>query len=712
MNAKSKNGGLDAFRLFAAVLVIAIHTSPLAFFNADADFFLTRILARVAVPFFFMVTGQFVVSEFFIDRENAGRQLLTYLKKTGVLYGVAVLLYIPIGIYAGHYKELGAADVLRMVFFDGTFYHLWYFPACMLGAVVVFGLSRLLRLRGVTAVTALLYVVGLFGDSYYGLAVKIPAVKSFYDGIFSFCDYTRNGLFFAPLFLVLGVWMRLWKKELSVGAAGIAAALAFGGMSAEGFFLHANQLQRHDSMYVCLALVMIFGYRLLLGWRVQVSKRVRKIGAWVYIVHPAFIVVVRGFAGALHMEKLLVENSMVHFLAVTLCSFAAAWLLVCIRPGKKGSGLSGKKARAWVEVDHDALAHNVRFLQSCLGEGCELMPAVKANAYGHGALLVAKQLNRMGVRAFCVASAAEGVELRKGGVRGEILVLGYTHPSQLRLLKRYRLTQSIVDLSYARCLQESGMRLHVHIGVDSGMHRLGIPAARVEEIAALMEDRYLKVDGIYTHLATSDGTSSADRIYVKKQVTAFEGLLGALERMGCELPDVHLQASYGVLNYPELAGDYARVGIALYGVLSTEADSEEWGERLIPVMSLKARVASVRALGTGESAGYGTGFTATHDMHIATIAIGYADGVPRELSAYGGEILIRGRRAPMIGRICMDQLLVDVSDIGQVRQGDIAVLIGCSGGEEITVGDVADRCGTITNEVLSRMGERLERLAV
>ena len=710
MNTRSKNGGLDAFRLLAALLVITIHTSPLASFNGDADFFLTRVLARVAVPFFFMVTGQFVISEFFIDREHAGNRLLSYLKKTGVLYGAAILLYVPIGIYAGHYKALGVGDVLRMVFFDGTFYHLWYFPACMLGAVLVFALGRVLRLPGVTAVTVLLYAVGLMGDSYYGLAAQVPVLKSFYDGIFSFCGYTRNGLFFAPLFLVLGIWMRLWKRELPTVVTGLAAALSFAGMCAEGFVLREGNFQRHDSMYVCLIPVMIFGFRLLSEWRVQVSKRVRRIGAWVYILHPAFIVAVRGFAGAVHMEALFVEHSLVHFLAVTVCSFAASCLLVRVSFGKKGNGISDKRARAWVEVDRGALAHNVRFLQSCLQESCELMPAVKANAYGHGALLVAKELNLLGVRAFCVASAPEGAALRKGGIRGDILVLGYTHSSQFGLLKRYRLTQSVVDLSYAKSLLESGRRLHVHIGVDSGMHRLGIPARNVEEIAALMEDRHLQVDGIYTHLATSDGTSSADRIYVKKQVNAFEGLLAALEQRGLELPDIHMQASYGVLNYPELAGDYARVGIALYGVLSTGADSEEWDDSLIPVLSLKARVASVRALGMGESAGYGTGFTATHDMYIATITIGYADGVPRELSAYGGEVLIRGQRAPIIGRICMDQLLTDVSGIPQAKQGDIAVLIGSSGREKITVGDVADRCGTITNEVLSRLGERLERV--
>lgn len=710
MNTRSKNGGLDAFRLIAALLVIAIHTSPLTSVSADADFFLTRILARVAVPFFFMVTGQFVVSEFFIDRAHAGRRLLDYLKKTGALYGVAIALYVPVGIYAGHYKNPGVGDVLRLLFFDGTFYHLWYFPACMLGTVIVFALGRMLRLPGVTAVSALLYVVGLCGDSYYGLAAQAPVLKGFYDGIFSFCGYTRNGLFFAPLFLVLGVWMRLWTGKLPTAVTAVAAVLSFAGMSAEGFALRAGNFQRHDSMYVCLIPVMIFGYRLLLDWQAAVSKRVRKMSAWVYILHPLFIVLVRGFAGAVKLEKLLVENSLLHYGAVALGSFAAAWLLVCIRPKRAGS--TAQKSRAWIEIDRRALASNVSFLQSCLPKNCELMPAVKANAYGHGALFVARELNRLGVSAFCVASAPEGAALRKGGVRGEILVLGYTHPAQLGLLKRYRLTQSVVDTAYAKTLLEYGRRLHVHIGVDSGMHRLGIPARDVETVAALMEDKRLQVDGIYTHLATSDGESSAERIYVKKQVNAFEGLLAALEKRGLALPDIHMQASYGVLNYPQLAGDFARVGIALYGVLSTGADTDAWSDVLRPVLSLKARVASVRTLGAGESAGYGIGFTAAHDMAVATIAVGYADGVPRELSAGGGEVLIRGQRAPIIGRICMDQLLADVSAIPQAKQGDTAVLIGASGTETISAADVAERCGTITNEILSRLGGRIERVAV
>lgn len=710
MKTTSRTGGVDAFRLLAAVLVIAIHTSPLASVSGEADFFLTRILARVAVPFFFMVTGQFVVSEFFTDRERAGAHLLAYLKKTGLWYAFAILLYLPIGFYAGHYKELTPGGALRMLLFDGTFYHLWYFPACMLGVLVIFCLSRMLRLQALTAVAAVLYAVGLFGDSYYGLAARVPALEKFYDFIFSFSSYTRNGLFFAPLFLLLGVWMRLWKKELSWSVLTAGTLGAFVCMTAEGFLLHVHELQRHDSMYVCLVPVMIFGYQLLLKWQASVSRKVRKMTVWVYVLHPLVIVAVRGAAGTLHLEKLFVENSLVHFLAVTAGSFAAAWILVQLRrPGADGQR---KKARAWIELDREALEQNVKFLRACLPKDCALMPAVKANAYGHGDVLVARELNRLGVRSFCVASAAEGAKLRRGGIRGEILVLGYTHPSEFVLLRRFRLTQTVVDAAYAKRLLASRGIMHVHIGVDTGMHRLGIPAADSAKIMQLMRSRYLKVDGIYTHLATSDGASSADQIYVKKQVNAFWGLLEELKQQGLTVPKTHMQASYGVLNYPKLSGDYARVGIALYGVLSTKDDTKQWSGQLAPVLSLKARVASVRTLYAGESAGYGTGFTAAHDMQIAALSIGYADGIPRTLSFGGGEVLIRGRRAPMIGRICMDQLLVDVSEIPAVRQGDTAVLIGSSGDEQITASDIAQQCGTITNEILSRLGGRLERLVV
>lgn len=366
--------------------------------------------------------------------------------------------------------------------------------------------------------------------------------------------------------------------------------------------------------------------------------------------------------------------------------------------------------RAWIELDRAALAHNVSALRARLGADCALMPAVKANAYGHGAVLIARELNRLGVRAFCVASAAEGAQLREHGVEGEILVLGYTHPADFPLLWRCQLSQTVVDSDHASLLERCGHPIHVHLAIDTGMHRLGARAEDLDAILALFRRKNLLIDGIFTHLSADESLAPPDRAFTLHQAQTFRAVLDALRRNGIPRPKVHLQASYGVLNYPDLAGDYARVGIALYGVLSTAADTEQWRGLLRPVLRLKARVASVRPLYTGETAGYGLQFTAARPMRIAALAIGYADGLPRALSNGRGAVLLHGRRAPILGRICMDQTLIDVSNIPDVRAGDIAVLIGRSGALEISACDWAEQTSSITNEVLSRLGPRLERV--
>lgn len=244
------------------------------------------------------------------------------------------------------------------------------------------------------------------------------------------------------------------------------------------------------------------------------------------------------------------------------------------------------------------------------------------------------------------------------------------------------------------------------------MHRLGERCENIEEICRIFEMSNLIVDGVFTHLSADDSVKGQEKIFTDAQAARFYGVLDELKARGIKCPKVHMQASYGVLNYPELAGDYARVGIALYGVLSTKEDTREWSRMLCPVMSLKTRVAAVKEIYAGETAGYGLSFVAEHDMKIAVLAIGYADGLPRSLSNGKGAVLIDGKRAPIVGTVCMDQLLVDVSDIPDVKPGDIAVVIGKSGNLEITVCDVAEQAGTITNEILSRMGERPERIMV
>ena len=734
MTHRYRSGGLDIFRIAAALLVVAIHTSPLGSVNADADFFLTRILARTAVPFFFMVTGQYVMSEAF---EGGNKRIFRYVKKTALLYLLAIVLYIPLGIYAGHYRGLGFAGALRMILFDGSFYHLWYFPAAITGVLIVYGLSRVAGLRTATVIAGALYIIGLLGDSYYGLASRVPALEAAYNGMFKVFSYTRNGLFFAPLYLLLGVVssdadvkavkrsaVRKVSKKKSDIICLICLGISFALMTVEGFMLHRGGFQRHDSMYVMLPLVMLCLYRLLLRLDIPQKKQLRELSTWIYIVHPAMIVVVRMAARVIAPMRLIVNNSVLNFCAVAalsvLFSMLISWLVSKIRQrlavGNKAQGTESGKDRAWIELDERALENNVKFLSGRLPEGCKLMPAVKAQAYGHGAVPVARALNGLGIDAFCVACIDEAVELRCAGIKGELLILGYTHSDRWGLLAKYRLTQTVVDFEYAIRLdayaRKHGKKIHVHIGVDTGMHRLGEACENIDNICRIMDMKGLSVDGLFTHLSADDVMTQRGINFTGVQVCAFEKLKNDIRAIGYRVPKTHITASYGILNYPELEGDYARAGIALYGVLSSGEDEKEWRDSLSPVLSLKARVASVRNVKRGECVGYGMGFTAAKDMRVATLAIGYADGLPRELSMRGGYVLINGQRANIIGKICMDQTMVDVTDIENVRGGTEAVLIGGSGDKCIRASELADMTGTITNEILSRLGSRLSRVMV
>ncbi|EOT24596.1 alanine racemase [Eubacterium sp. 14-2] len=368
-----------------------------------------------------------------------------------------------------------------------------------------------------------------------------------------------------------------------------------------------------------------------------------------------------------------------------------------------------QKGRAWIELNMENLKHNTEQFRRLLPSDCALMPAVKANAYGHGALPVSRALQQQGVNSFCVASVSEGIELRRGGITGEILVLAYTHPGQFGDLITYGLTQTVVDGNYARELQRDGRRFTVHVGIDTGMHRLGERWENMDEIVKIFQTSNLNVTGLYSHLCVSDGQTQEERAYTLEQVQHFEFVVEELHRRGIHDFKCHLQGSYGILNYSELCFDYARAGIALYGILSEKSDKINASVELKPVLSLKTRVESVKMLYQGEGAGYGLTYRTGSNRKIGVLSIGYADGIPRTLSNCG-YVLCNGRPAPVVGRICMDQMTVDLSEVPQVKAGDEAVLIGTSGNLEIRAEDLAHWTGTISNEILSRMGERLERV--
>lgn len=370
-----------------------------------------------------------------------------------------------------------------------------------------------------------------------------------------------------------------------------------------------------------------------------------------------------------------------------------------------------KTERAWIEVNVENLRHNVETLKKAMQPGCELMAVVKAQAYGHGAVLTASHLNEMGIMAFAVATIDEGIALRKGGICGEILILGYTEVGRASELKEYDLMQALISFEYAEALNNQGIAVKAHIKIDTGMHRLGIASGELSAVRKVFFMENLKVCGMFTHLCCSDSRHPDDVAFTKGQIDSFYGVADDLRDSGVILPKLHIQSSYGLLNYPNLACDYVRAGIALYGVLSSPNDDTLFKPDLRPVLSLKSRVVLIREVKPGESVGYGRSFIARRDTRIAVLPIGYGDGFPRNLSEEKGSVLINQYVVPVVGRICMDQLTVDITDTEGVAVGDVVTLAGTEEYDKLSVPAVADSSGSISNELLCRMGARLPVIA-
>lgn len=368
--------------------------------------------------------------------------------------------------------------------------------------------------------------------------------------------------------------------------------------------------------------------------------------------------------------------------------------------------------RAWIELDKNALTHNIRRYQSLLPTGCQIMGVVKADAYGHGANIVASHLSTLGIRHFATATLGEAVRLRKAGISGEILILGYSDPESFPLLAAYDLTQTATCPAHGAELekfgQEHGVRLKVHIAVDTGMHRIGFLPEDLDEIRRLYASDALHVTGIYSHLCVADTEEAEQVVFSRGQADKFRQTVDALRSRGVEPGTVHLLSSYAAINYPEYAYDYARLGILMFGVKSDPADYLREDLQPMPVMTLKAHITSVRDIGPGETVSYGRIFRAERPTKVASVAIGYADGIPRCLSGGKLRAIVHGQYAQGIGRICMDQLMLDVTGISGVQVGDEAVFIGRSGDRVIYAEELAQNSGSITNELFSRLGARLE----
>lgn len=710
MSETKKYGGIDNFRMIAAFLVVAIHTSVLYSVSSIADFTLTRIIARVAVPFFFMTSGFFL----FTKNSDTKGKLLKFIKKTSLIYGLVILFYLPINLYKGYFHQENLLyRMIKDIVFDGTIYHLWYLPASIIGAVLAAWLIRKISFRGALIVTLLLYFIGLFGDSYYGIGARLGSVKTFYDALFQISDYTRNGIFFAPIFFVLGGMFSHYKVQINRNQSMIGFMISMMFMVAEGLLLHSYNLMRHDSMYLFLIPCMFFLFRTLLLWEGASNHWFREVSLMIYLIHPMVIVVFHSILARLKFGELIKENSIGYYILISFVSCAIAFCITMLIEKFHNDSQNkdnNRKSRTWIEINTGNLKHNAKTLMAHMPLECEMMAVVKANAYGHGAVKVSRVLNEIGVKAFAVATIEEGIELRKHGIHGDILVLGYTDLARVNELHHYHLIQTVIDYDYAISLSNSGKAIEVHIKIDTGMHRLGINVEDVDEIQQIFLQKGLKVSGIYTHLCVADSLEEEAVNYTWNQIECFYYMLRQLKKRDIRLPKIHIQSSYGFLNYNEVQCDYARIGIALYGSLSTYGDKTKMQLDLRPVLSLKSRIATIRDVMAGEGIGYGREFRVNKNSKIAVVPVGYADGLPRNLTQGVGSALVQGRRVRIVGRICMDQLLIDVTGITNINKGDTVTIIGCDGEEEIPAIHVAKSAGSITNELFSRLGGRMERI--
>jgi alanine racemase len=359
-----------------------------------------------------------------------------------------------------------------------------------------------------------------------------------------------------------------------------------------------------------------------------------------------------------------------------------------------------------IVVDLDALGDNLRAIRAHVG--VPVMGIVKANAYGHGLVPVARHLQAQGVEQLGVAFVEEGVALRRAGIAGPILVLGGILGRQVAELLVHDLEITVSSLDKLRAVEAAaealGRKAVIHLKVDTGMERIGVHSYSCGPlIEAAVASRWCELKGIYSHLACADDPASP---MTALQLERFHEACAHFDRLGAPMPIRHLANSGGVLHFPETWLDMVRPGIILYGVLP-DPDAQRTVE-LRPALSLISQVVYFKSVLAGHPVSYGATWTPAADTRVVTVPIGYGDGYPRALSN-NGEVLIRGRRRPIVGRLCMDQFMVDLGADGTAYVEDDVVLVGSQGGETIRVEDVARRAGTIGYEILTRLNERVPR---
>lgn len=368
--------------------------------------------------------------------------------------------------------------------------------------------------------------------------------------------------------------------------------------------------------------------------------------------------------------------------------------------------------RVFETVDLDAVRHNMEAMRANLAEGTKIIGVVKSDGYGHGSVPVAMAIDPY-VWGYAVATVEEGVILRKHGIVKPILVLGVVPDDGYDLLIKHGITSAVFQYKRAcrlsEAAQRAGKKAVIHLVVDTGMSRIGLPVTEeaADEAIKIKGLPGIEVEGMFTHFAKAD---EADKTATNKQMEQYQKFTDLLLERGLEIPILHCSNSAGILDLPAANFHAVRAGISIYGLYPSDQVDKQT-VKLKPVMELKSVVSYIKSIVPGTAVSYGGTFVADKDMVIATIPVGYGDGYPRNLSGKG-EVLIRGQRAKILGRVCMDQFMVDVTDIEGIEEDDEAVLIGRQGENEITVEDIAETCGGFHYEILCDIGKRVPRVYI
>lgn len=375
--------------------------------------------------------------------------------------------------------------------------------------------------------------------------------------------------------------------------------------------------------------------------------------------------------------------------------------------------MNNSKERSWIEINTKNLEYNINQIKQIIPKTTQIMAVVKANAYGHDSIIISKKLQEIGINDFAVATLPEAIKLRENNITGNILILGYTEPEELQKVIDNNIMQTIVDNDYAKSVLKANLqgKLKCHVKINTGMNRIGEFYDDFAALSEIYQNPALQIEGTFTHLCVSDSDKIEDINFTKEQINRFDKAIEFIKNQGLNSGKLHTQASYGTINYTNCKYDYVRMGILMYGINASYDCYNKYNVDFKPVMAVKSKVTSIKYINPEETVSYGRTFKADNKIKIASVGIGYADGVPRALS----NILIvkiNNKKYHQIGRICMDQLMIEIDDDNPIAIGDEVILIDPNESKDLTLEEWAKLTNTITDEIICQFTTRLKRIEI